>query len=172
LLWHWADDFISPPKESMLRIFIALKIHRPQLSLILVSSGKHTDYYTTKDEFHVLLAVYSYSSEELELQMFLCHCVLTNGLNSLLYYCENDTAIEDIFKGFDSSESSSIRAVEKLAYIKSNFGAISYTFTFPEAFGAHLCDCRACVVCQASDKASTWQGGRQSEVQEVFHVTK
>jgi hypothetical protein len=70
-------------------------------------------------------------------------------LDAALYYCENYTAIEDIFKGFDSSESSSIRDVKELfshslsgnlAYIKSNFGAISSTITCLEAVGAQLHD--------------------------------
>jgi hypothetical protein len=54
--------------------------------------------------------------------------------DAALYYCENCTATEDIFKGFDSSESSSIRVVKELfshslsgnfAFMKSNFGALS-----------------------------------------------
>jgi hypothetical protein len=75
------------------------------------------------------------------------HPMLTSWatwLDATLYYCENYTAIEDIFKGFDSSESSSIRVVKELfshslsgnlAYIKSNFGAISSTVTRLEAVG-------------------------------------
>jgi hypothetical protein len=68
--------------------------------------------------------------------------------DAVLYYCENYTTIEDIFEGFDSSESSSIRVVkelfshgfsENLAYIKSNFGAISYTITHLETVGKQLC---------------------------------
>jgi hypothetical protein len=30
---HWADGFTSPPKESVLRIFIAIKIHSPRPGL-------------------------------------------------------------------------------------------------------------------------------------------
>jgi hypothetical protein len=57
-------------------------------------------------------------------------------LDTALYYCENDTAIEDIFKRFDSSESYSITAVMErfshslsgnLANIKSNVRATSST---------------------------------------------
>jgi hypothetical protein len=70
-------------------------------------------------------------------------------LNAMLYYFENYTAIEDIFKGFDRSELSSIRAVKELfshslsgylAYIKSNFGAISSSITYLEAVCEELCD--------------------------------
>jgi hypothetical protein len=69
------------------------------------------------------------------------------SLDAALCYCENYTAIEDIFKGFDSSESTFIRVVRELfshslsgnlAYIKSNFGAISSTITCLEAVGAQL----------------------------------
>jgi hypothetical protein len=104
------------------------------------------------------------------------HPVLTHWgmwLDAALYYCENCTAIEDIFKGFDSSELSSIRVVKELfshslsgnmAYIKLNFGAISSTITHLEAVGAQLRN--TLEVCRApSVRASTWQGGRQSEVE-------
>lgn len=72
-----------------------------------------------------------YSSEKAKSQMFLRHFLLTNGLvvrcHALLQR-KHDTAIEGIIKGFDSTESSSIRVVmglfsyslsEILAYIKS-----------------------------------------------------
>jgi hypothetical protein len=80
------------------------------------------------------------------------HPVLTRWgtwLDAALYYCENYTATEDIFKGFDSSELSSIRVVKELfshrlpgnlAYIKSNFGTISSTITRLEAVGAQFHD--------------------------------
>jgi hypothetical protein len=45
-----ASSFTSHPKEGVLQIFIALKIHRPAgfEPMTLGSSGKHTNHYTTK----------------------------------------------------------------------------------------------------------------------------
>jgi hypothetical protein len=45
-----ADAFTSPPKEVVLRIFIALKIHRPATldPSNFVSSGRYANHYTTE----------------------------------------------------------------------------------------------------------------------------
>ncbi|PNF39209.1 hypothetical protein B7P43_G01301 [Cryptotermes secundus] len=70
-------------------------------------------------------------------------------LDAVAYYCENYTAIEKMFNGFDSSESTSIKAVkdlfsttlaQNLAYIKSNFCSISGAITRLEFVGTELCD--------------------------------
>jgi hypothetical protein len=44
------SGFTSRPKESVLRIFIALKIHRlgRARTATFGSNGKHTNHYTTK----------------------------------------------------------------------------------------------------------------------------
>jgi hypothetical protein len=72
--------------------------------------------------------------QEVPLLPFPPHPVRTcwgTWLSAELYNCENYIAIEDIIKGFDSSESSSIRVIKEvflhslignLAYVKSNFG--------------------------------------------------
>jgi hypothetical protein len=91
----------------------------------------------------------TYSSEKL-----VCFSVSTwlqMGLwvNAALHYCENYIATEDIFKGFDSSKLSSIRIVKEpssrtlsrnLAYITSNFGAVSSTTTRLDVVGAQMHD--------------------------------
>jgi hypothetical protein len=50
---HGADSFTYPPKEGVLRIFVALK--NPSASagierVNLVSNGKHASHYTTEDD--------------------------------------------------------------------------------------------------------------------------
>jgi hypothetical protein len=53
ILRYWADGFSSPPKESVVRIFIALKnpSHSAGIEpLKLLSSGKHPSHYTTEDD--------------------------------------------------------------------------------------------------------------------------
>jgi hypothetical protein len=52
-LQHGADGFTSPPKEVVLRFFIALKNPSPLAgfeSANLESSGKHANHYITEDE--------------------------------------------------------------------------------------------------------------------------
>jgi hypothetical protein len=49
-----ADGFTSPPKEIVLRIFIALKNPSPSSGFepaTLGSSGKHADHYTTGGDY-------------------------------------------------------------------------------------------------------------------------
>jgi hypothetical protein len=49
ILRHGSSGFTSHPKEVVLRIFIALKNTSPWLSFkVFVSSGKHTNHYTTE----------------------------------------------------------------------------------------------------------------------------
>jgi hypothetical protein len=94
------------------------------------------------------------------------------------------TAIEDIVKGFDSNESSSIRVVKELfshsssrnlAYIKSNVGAISSTVAGLKVVDSRLRDsldqslCRApSVIGQAHDNLKTYLKDKAAPP----HVTK
>jgi hypothetical protein len=51
MLQHEADGFTFPPKEGVLRIFIALKNPSPSARFRpanIVSSGKHTNDYATE----------------------------------------------------------------------------------------------------------------------------
>jgi hypothetical protein len=50
ILRHGTSGFTSHPKEGVLRIFIALKIHRLGRIRLMTfgSSGKHTNHYTTE----------------------------------------------------------------------------------------------------------------------------
>jgi hypothetical protein len=90
-------------------------------------------------------------------------------LDAALYYCENYTSTEDVFKDVDSAESSFVRVGKELfshslsgnlAYIKSNFGVISSTITRLEAAGAQLRDFLElvqsveCQIGQAYDKVA------------------
>jgi hypothetical protein len=52
ILRHAADGFNFPPKEDVLRIFIALKNPSPSAGIEhanLESNGKHASYCTTED---------------------------------------------------------------------------------------------------------------------------
>jgi hypothetical protein len=58
ILRHGADGFTSPPKEGVLRIFIALKNTLPSAYIKpanLGSIGKHASHYTTEDDFGVMI---------------------------------------------------------------------------------------------------------------------
>jgi hypothetical protein len=78
------------------------------------------------------------------------HPVLTHWgtwFDAMHYYCENYTAVKDIFKGFDSNELSSIIVVKKLfsqslsgnlANTKLDFGDIPPTITYLQATGAQM----------------------------------
>jgi hypothetical protein len=50
---HGANGFTSPPKEGVLRIFIALKNPSPSAGFEptdLGANGKHANHYTTEDD--------------------------------------------------------------------------------------------------------------------------
>jgi hypothetical protein len=53
ILWHGADGFTSPPKEGVLRNFIALKNPSPSAGFNPVnvwSNGKQENHYITEDD--------------------------------------------------------------------------------------------------------------------------
>jgi hypothetical protein len=55
ILRHWADGFIFPPKEVMLRFVIVFKTPLPSAGLEsanVASNGKHDNHYTTDNDFH------------------------------------------------------------------------------------------------------------------------
>jgi hypothetical protein len=45
-----ADGFTSPPKEGVLRIFIACKNLSPSAGIETANLSKHASHYTTKDD--------------------------------------------------------------------------------------------------------------------------